>query len=182
MSEDVGKRFDAYGWHVQHCDGHNHDEIAVCLEESMSVAKKPSLIVAKTVIGKGAPTKEGTAGSHGAPLGQEEIEAAKLASGWNDKPDFHVPDEVREVFAERKKELILQHQQWEEKLAGWKQSDPGQAKLWDSHWEKKLPDDLLNQLIDSISGEEDATRNLSGKVIQKMACLLYTSPSPRDRG
>ena len=103
-------------------------------------------------------------GSHGAPLGQEEIEAAKLALGWNDKPDFHVPDEVREVFAERKKELKLQHQQWEEKLAGWKQSDPEQAKLWDSHWEKKLPDDLLNQLIDSISGEEDATRNLSGKI------------------
>ena len=172
MSEDVGKRFEAYGWHVQHCDGHNHDEIADCLEESLSVANKPSLIVAKTVIGKGAPTKEGTAGSHGAPLGQEEIEAAKLASGWNDKPDFHVPDEVREVFAERKKELKLQHQQWEEKLAGWKQSDPEQAKLWDSHWEKKLPDDLLNQLIDSISGEEDATRNLSGKVIQKMAELI----------
>ena len=172
MSEDVGRRFEAYGWHVQHCDGHNHDKIAVCLEEALRVPMKPSLIVAKTIIGKGAPTKEGTAGSHGAPLGADEIRSAKQALGWEEKPDFYVPDEVREVFEERKKNLKLQHQEWEKRLTNWKKSNPELAELWDSHWDKKLPDNLLNQLIETIDGEEDATRNLSGKVIQKMAELI----------
>ncbi len=172
MSEDVGRRFEAYGWHVQHCDGHNHDKIAVCLEEALRVPMKPSLIVAKTIIGKGAPTKEGTAGSHGAPLGADEIRSAKQALGWEEKPDFYVPDEVREVFEERKKNLKLQHQEWEKRQTNWKKSNPELAELWDSHWDKKLPDNLLNQLIETIDGEEDATRNLSGKVIQKMAELI----------
>ena len=73
MSENVGERFKAYGWHVQHCDGHDHEAIAACYENAIQATGQPSLIVAKTTIGIGAPTKADTPAAHGAPLGEGEI-------------------------------------------------------------------------------------------------------------
>nr|WP_275668636.1 transketolase [Crenalkalicoccus roseus] len=94
FSEDVLRRFAAYGWAVRRVDGHDHAEVAAALAWACR-SRRPTLIACRTVIGFGAPKKAGTAASHGAPLGPEEAAAAKSALGWN-HPPFEVPDGLRE--------------------------------------------------------------------------------------
>lgn len=95
FSDDTPMRFDAYGWQViRHVDGHDPDEIRQAIETARATTDRPTLICCRTVIGFGAPNKAGTASSHGAPLGQEEIAGAREALGWSHGP-FEVPDEIR---------------------------------------------------------------------------------------
>ncbi|MEL6877449.1 MAG: transketolase [Pseudomonadota bacterium] len=91
-SEDVRARYEATGWHVVSCDGHDFDDIARAISEAKADGR-PSLVACKTVIGKGAPTKQGTAATHGAPLGADEIAGAREALGWAHEP-FVVPDDI----------------------------------------------------------------------------------------
>ncbi len=91
-SEDVLKRFASYGWAVRRVDGHDHAAIAAALSMAMR-SKKPTMIACRTIIGFGAPTKAGTAGSHGAPLGAAEAQAAKAMLGWNHGP-FEIPEGI----------------------------------------------------------------------------------------
>ena len=93
FSEDIPARLAACGWHVQSCDGHNPAELDAALTAAKAETGKPSLIAMKTVIGFGAPTKAGTASSHGSPLGKDEAAAAKAALGWTAEP-FHIPDDL----------------------------------------------------------------------------------------
>ncbi|HEV7268051.1 MAG TPA: transketolase [Falsiroseomonas sp.] len=98
FSEDVLKRFAAYGWATRRVDGHDHDEVAAALSWATR-NRKPTIIACRTIIGFSAPTKAGTAGSHGAPLGGKEIEAAKSALGWN-HPPFEVPEGLKTRWEE----------------------------------------------------------------------------------
>ena len=95
-SEDVLKRFAAYGWAVKRVDGHDASEVAAALSLAQR-SRKPSLIACRTIIGFSAPKKAGTAGSHGSPLGAEEAQGAKAALGWN-HPPFEVPDGLAEMW------------------------------------------------------------------------------------
>lgn len=97
FTEDVQARFRAYGWHVQAIDGHNPDAIAAATEAALAVTDQPSLIACRTVIGFGAPNKQGTSGCHGSPLGADEVAAARKALGW-DYPPFVVPDEILKAW------------------------------------------------------------------------------------
>ena len=99
--DDAKKRFQAYGWKVLEIDGHDYDEIDRAMRKAEKIADVPVLIIAKTVIGKGAPTKAGTHGCHGAPLGAEEVAATKKALGFDPEKSFYVPQEVYDVFAAR---------------------------------------------------------------------------------
>ena len=99
--DDAKKRFEAYGWKVFEIDGHDYDQIQRAYVRAQKVADQPVLIIAKTTIGKGAPTKAGTAGCHGAPLGAEEVAATKQALGFDPAKSFYVPQEVYDVFAAR---------------------------------------------------------------------------------
>ncbi len=172
MSEDVGKRFEAYGWHAQRCDGHNHEELEACLQKARDQSQQPSLIVAQTIIGKGAPTMAGTAATHGSPLGTEEVQRAKESSGWPQEPLFHIPPEVRMVFDQRAEETLQLYQQWQEQRQQWKTTHPELAEQWRLHTEKQTPEDLMEKLIAAVEGEEGATRKLSQTVIQEAARLL----------
>jgi len=92
FTEDVGKRFTAYGWHVQQvAEGNNPDAVGRALKKAQRVADRPSLIAVRTTIGFGAPHKQGTSESHGSPLGAEELSAAKVNLGWPDEM-FHLPE------------------------------------------------------------------------------------------
>ena len=102
FTENVNARYEALGWHVQDIDGHDHDAIANAVVEAQK-DPRPSLIVAHTTIGKGAPNLAGTSASHGAPLGEEEIVAAKRAMNFPEEK-FCVPQEVYDYFATRKQE------------------------------------------------------------------------------
>ena len=99
--DDAKKRFEAYGWKVFEIDGHDYDQIQRALLKASKETAVPVLVIAKTTIGKGAPTKAGTHGCHGAPLGAEEVAATKAALGFDPAKSFQVPQEVYDVFAER---------------------------------------------------------------------------------
>ena len=101
MKDDARKRFESYGWKVLACDGHDYDQIARAYKRAMKVEGAPVLIIATTTIGLGAPNKKGTAGVHGAPLGEDELKATKSALGFDPEKSFYVPQEVYAMFAAR---------------------------------------------------------------------------------
>ncbi len=94
FTDDTPARFEAYGWQVvENVDGHDGAEITAAIEEALADEDRPTLICCKTIIGFGAPNKQGTASTHGAPLGDEEIAAARKTLGW-DSPPFEIPDDI----------------------------------------------------------------------------------------
>ena len=95
-SEDVLERYRAYGWHTAHCDGHDPDDVRRALDEALS-DPRPSLIGCRTIIGYGAPNKQGTAATHGAALGPDEVAAAREQLVWEHEP-FELPDEILEAW------------------------------------------------------------------------------------
>ncbi|MBX7481450.1 transketolase [Qipengyuania qiaonensis] len=113
-SENIKARYEATGWHVVSCDGHDFDDIRRAIDEAVA-DDRPSLVACKTVIGKGAPNKQGTSATHGAPLGDEEISAARAVLGWDAKP-FEIPEQVLSDWrgtAERGKKA---HADWQDRL------------------------------------------------------------------
>jgi transketolase len=172
MSEDVGKRFEAYGWHVQHIDGHDHAQITAAYDAAVAGVGKPVLICARTTIGHGAPTKEGTHKAHGEPLGKDEALAAKRAAGWPEDKTFFVPDEVRAHFAARAQVLAKEHDAWRAHEARWLAEHADKAELYRALGERSFPVDLAAQLAAAAPAATDATRSLAGTVLQKAAALM----------
>ena len=172
FSESVSKRFESYGWQVIEIDGHNHAEIESALKTGIAEAGKPTLIKARTHIGYGAPGKVDTAGVHGAPLGAEEIRAAKENLGWPEDKSFYVPDEVRTEVKKRIAVLKEDYNKWMKEYQSAKASAPETFNALDSDWIKTQIDTLAAELNSSIPAESAATRKLSGAVMQKIAEYL----------
>ncbi|MEO1167278.1 MAG: transketolase [Pseudomonadota bacterium] len=126
-SEDIPARYEAAGWHVTNCDGHDPDAIRFAIEEALA-DPRPSLIACKTVIGYGAPNKQGTAATHGAPLGEDEVAAARTELGW-DAPAFQVPHEIAETWAEAGTRCADLHAQWTERLSGHADKDEFERRV-----------------------------------------------------
>ena len=114
-SEDIAKRYDAYGWHVVACDGHKPGEIARAIEAAQA-DPRPSLIACRTIIGYGAPKKQGTSATHGSPLGAEEIAGARLGLKWSHEP-FVVPDDVRDAWLAAGDRGKTASAEWDRRLA-----------------------------------------------------------------
>ena len=173
MGENVGRRFEAYGWHVQHVDGHDHAAIRAALEKARAETVRPSLVIAKTQIGKGAPTKGGTHEVHGAPLGAEEMKRTRAALHWPDET-FVVPDDVRDVFrgvATRNHQL---REQWVTMLGSWRAKNAQAAREWDAHWARKAPDNVIEELVAAVGDQPAATRALprARSIPQKATALM----------
>lgn len=113
-SEDMNKRFEAAGWHVQSVDGHDPQAVEAAIRTAQN-DPRPSLIGCKTVIGYGAPTKKGTAGVHGAPLGAAEIEGTRAALGWTHAP-FEIPADVLKAWREAGKRGAADRAAWLERF------------------------------------------------------------------
>ena len=118
LADDVKKRFASYGWKVFEVDGHDYDAIRSAYRRAAKVKGQPVIVVANTVIGRGAPTKQDTADCHGAPLGAEETAALKRALGFDPERSFVVPDEVYKLFKSRTDSLHRLALKW--KKSGWK--------------------------------------------------------------
>ena len=168
--EDVTKRFEGYGWHVQTVDGRDHDGI----DRAISAAKqdpRPSLVRVRTTIGYGAPKKQGTSGVHGAPLGEEELKAAKENLGWPLEPRFLVPDDVRAFWQETVAAKQADAARRREAERAWRAENADDAAILDAHLQRTLPADLRQKLLDGLD-VADSTRKLSNVVIQKAAALV----------
>jgi transketolase len=114
-SEDTLRRFAAAGWATRRVDGHDHNAVAAALSYAAR-SRKPTLIACRTIIGFGAPTKAGTAGSHGSPLGAQEAASAKQALGWN-HPPFEVPEGIAEAWRQRGMRGATARRAWLKRLA-----------------------------------------------------------------
>jgi transketolase len=168
FTEDVGRRFDAYGWHVQNLgEDLGLDRIEAAVDAAKEVADRPSLIVARTHIAPGAPTKQDTGEAHGAPLGEEEIRATKANYGWPSEEPFFIPEEALEHFrrcVERGREWEAE---WRERFDAYAAAHPDLASElqrilrgdlpegWDAATPRKGPDAGMI-----------ATRKASNEVIQ----------------
>ncbi|HEY7728989.1 MAG TPA: transketolase [Candidatus Eisenbacteria bacterium] len=170
--EEVGERFEAYGWHVQRVDGHDHAAVREAIAAGVAERERPSILLARTLIGKGAPTKQGTAQTHGEPLGSEELRRAKEAAGWPLDPPFLVPEEVRAFFRDRAEEKRRVREIWDGDEAAFRRSSPEAAERWDALWSRAVPADLQARLLSVASGEGLATRKHSGRTIQAAAALI----------
>ncbi len=171
FTEDVGKRFEAYGWQVLKVEqGNSIEDLTKAVNEAKEETERPSLIMVCTEIGCGSPGKQGTAGAHGAPLGAEEVVETKKNLGWPLEPDFYVPEEVYEHFAGRKQELKAKKEQWDKLFSEYSSKHPGLAEKWDQWFSGKVPDQLLNDgRLWDFGDKPDATRGSSGKVMQVLA-------------
>lgn len=172
FTEDRAKRFEAYGWQVLTIDGHDGEQASHALALAKADKERPTLIVARTHIGYGSPNKQDDAEVHGAPLGEEELRATKERLGWPLEPSFYIPEEVTRLFAQRVQELQTEYKAWQMRYQAWRNAHPDLAALYDAHISKALPNDLEQQLLEALPPKPNATRRLSGQVIQKIAELV----------
>lgn len=172
FSENIEKRFEAYGWQTLRTDAYDHEAIRKAIKLAQAEKEKPTIIITKSHIGYGSPHKVDTPEVHGSPLGAEELIETKKNLGWQYDKDFYVPDEVKDLFAARKKSLIAEYNSWVNDFNSWKKENPEQAELYNKFVTGWLPENLFEELLAAAPKEANATRVLSSKVIQKIGELV----------
>jgi transketolase len=174
FTEDRDRRFEAYGWHVQHVkDGNDVEAIDKAIKNAKA-DPRPSMISVRTVLGYGSPHKANTHEAHGSPLGKEETRATKENLGWPLEPTFLVPDEVRQFWAGRIEEVKKDYDAWQRKFAQWQKENPQKAQLWSALAGRSTPADLPEQLAAVVANANapEATRKHGQAVLQRAAALL----------
>ncbi|AJQ28139.1 transketolase [Pelosinus fermentans] len=171
FSEDVQKRFKAYGWQVLYVeDGNDLTNIDKALVKAKADTLRPTLIEVKTTIGFGSPNKAGSSASHGSPLGKEEVQLTKAAYKWSYEEDFYVPDEVYTHFSETViKEGARLEEKWNTLLDKYRIQYPELAKNLESAINGLLPDHWDCNLPQYEDGKKIASRSSSGEVINAFA-------------
>ncbi|MBI5710392.1 MAG: transketolase [Candidatus Eisenbacteria bacterium] len=172
FTEDVTKRFEAYGWHVEKVSAYHRAALEQAIARAVAETERPSLIVTRSHIGFGAPDKQDTREAHGEPLGAAEVAAAKRALGWPEAPPFLVPDEVRALFARCAESRAGEYEAWQSGIKQWRSRQPEQAALWDDLLSKRVPADLLERLVSAAPAGAGATRAHGGAVLQQAAALV----------
>ncbi len=172
FTEDVAARFASYGWQVLNVsNGEDIDAVRTAIAEAKRETEKPSMIIVRTNIAQGTP-KQGSASSHGSPLGEDNIIAWKQAIGWEHEP-FTVPAEVSAHIAELNAGMKEKALEYDRMLEGYKKAYPELAKELESWYSRKLPQELLDD--ESFFAFEDkpiATRACSGTVLNRLAAYL----------
>jgi transketolase len=173
FSEDVPKRYESYGWHVQRIDGHDLDAIDKAIEAASKITDRPTLIAARTTIGKGAPHKANDAEVHGSPLGKEEMASTRKALNWPDEP-FYIPAKTLGIFAARISELTDRYTAWEDGFKSWQGKHKELAADLDARLNLTVPADLEVQLLKALPEKAVpiATRKLSQTILQTASALV----------
>jgi transketolase len=174
FGEDVGARFAAYGWHVQHvADGNDLDGVDHALTRARSETRRPSLVIVRTEIGYGAPHKAGTFEAHGSPLGPEEVRAAKQNLGWPLEPPFHVPAAALANFRRALDEGKKAHRNWDQRLEAYGRAFPDLAVELRRTLAAELPEGWDAELPAFPADEKGlATRKASEAMMQSLAKKL----------
>lgn len=171
MSEDTLSRFKAYGWDVLEVDGHDIDQLHAVISQARENQQKPVFILAHTTIGKGSPNKAGTHHAHGAPLGPDEVAAAKTALGLPEEP-FYVPKAVETFFREKLHADKKREENWNTTFKLWSKAHPELKAEFEKMLHHEIPADLEQKLWDlEISGQV-AGRKSSNTVVNFLADLL----------
>ncbi|CUX96526.1 transketolase [Candidatus Doolittlea endobia] len=176
FTDDTASRFEAYGWHVvRGVEGHDSDSVKSAIDKARAVIDKPSLLICKTVIAFGAPTKAGTQAAHGAPLGNDEISATRKILGWNEPP-FVIPTEVYQDW-DAKEAGNQKESAWDDKFTAYKQAFPELACEFKRRMNGELP---MNWQVESqkiielfqAKPEEIASRKASQNVLDAFGPMM----------
>jgi transketolase len=176
FSDDTARRFEAYGWQViSDVDGHDSDAVAEALDSALADEERPTLICCKTVIGYGAPNKQGTADTHGAPLGPGEIEATRKELGW-DHPAFEIPDGIKTAWDSTERGA-QQEMQWSNLFSEYEKEHPDLAMEFQRRMTSELPRDWAKFSAHAIkeidnAGADMATRKASLVALNALAPAL----------
>ena len=171
FSEDVGRRYEAYGWHVQDLgEDIALDSLEQAVVAAKGVADKPSLIIIRTHIAQGSPNKQDTHGAHGSPLGEDEVALTKQAYGWPSEEPFHIPEEALEHFRRAVDRGRSVEAEWSRRFDAYREEHPELAAEFERIQRADLPQGWDSGLPrrDATDGAI-ATRKASGEVIQWVA-------------
>lgn len=176
FTEDVGARFEAYGWHVQTVhDGNNLEKIEIAIRHAQQVTDKPSLIKVKTHIGFGSPNKQDSHDAHGSPLGEDEIKLTKKNYGWDENSSFLIPDEALNHFRLALDEGKRKENDWKSLFAQYQRNHPELAATLERSVSGQYGDAWKNALpVFTAENGSIATREASGKVLAAITPHLPT--------
>ena len=170
FDEDVSKRFEAYGWHVQNLpDLNDLEAIKGAIKNAKDETTKPSLIKVRSIIGYGSPNKENTAAAHGSPLGKDEVRLVKENFGFDPDKSFIIPKEVADFYHKAGQKSAQNETEWNDLYKNYKKRHPELAKEYEDITAGKLPDGWEKKLPVFEAGEELATRKASGKTLNAIA-------------
>ncbi|MDF2666202.1 MAG: transketolase [Microbacterium sp.] len=179
FTEDVQKRYEAYGWHVQTVDwkktGQYVEDVAelyAAIEAAKGETSKPSLIILKTIIGWPSPGKQNSGKIHGSALGADELKATKEVLGFDPEQHFAVADDVLEHTRELVERGEAEKAAWQQKFDAWAAAHPERKQLWDRLQARELPADIADALPAFEAGKDVSTRAASGTVINALAAEL----------
>jgi transketolase len=175
FTENVGQRFEAYGWHIARIDGNDLDGISAALEEARAETQRPSLIITKTTIAYGSPNKAGTAAAHGSPLGEEEVELTKERLGWPPEAKFFVPDEALAEFRKCLDTGQQRESEWDARFASYAEAFPEDVAAFRTALAGDLPAGWEDTLPKFAPGDKAvSTRVAGGQALNALAPVLPT--------
>ncbi len=173
FDEDVSKRFEAYGWHVQNLQDINDlDAVSKAIKKAKKETDRPSLIKVRSIIGYGSPNKHNSAAAHGSPLGKDELRLVKENFGFDPDKDFIVSEEVLDFYRKAGKKSAKKEKEWNELYKNYKKRHPKLAKEYEDITAGKLPEGWEKKLPVFETGTELATRKASGKTLNAIAEYL----------
>jgi len=176
FTDDTPRRFEAYGWQVvRDVDGHDGAAIAAAIKTAKAATQRPTLICCKTIIGWGAPNKQGTEATHGAPLGEAEVAAAREKLGWT-SPPFVVPDDIRAGWDARTRGAAAE-QSWQQRLSAYRAAHPELAAEFERRLRGELPAGWHEKLQDFVAATIEkpaalATRSSSQQVLNVLGAAI----------
>ena len=173
FGEDVGARYEAYGWQVQHVDdGNDLEALDQAIRSAKAATDRPSLIVMRTHIAFGSPNKVDTAGAHGSPLGKDEIQLTKQALGWPSTEPFFVPEDALAEWRKCRDRGAALESEWQRSYDGFRAAQSDRAKELERRNRGELPAGWDADIPSFPSGKPVATRNASEKVLNAIAPRL----------
>lgn len=179
--DDTPARFKAYGWNViGPIDGHDIEAVARALADAKNSADKPTLVVAKTHIGKGSPNRANTAKAHGEPLGAEEIALTRTAIGWEHKP-FELPEAVYQEWDAKAKGLAAEAE-WDAKFAAYKAAHPELAAEFTRRMKGDLPRNFAQVVVDAAVAAHTKAETVASRKASQIALEAFTAALPEMLG
>ncbi len=172
--EDVTKRFESYGWHVEHVEDVNDiDELERAIDRAIQQKDRPSLVRIRSIIGYPSPNKQGTSGAHGSPLGEDEVRATKEVMGWDPDKQFYVPDDVG-AHMDQKARGASEKAEWTARFESWKLANPERVEQWETAWAGKPLPGFAATLPPAWGAEAMSTRVAGGKAMEAFASHVPT--------
>jgi transketolase len=174
FTEDVGKRYEAYGWNVLHVSRGDTDldEIDRAIVSGLAETRRPTIIVVHTTLGYGSPHKAGTSAAHGSPLGKEEVVLTKRALHWEWEEPFYIPKEALTQFRGAVDRGKADQADWEKRFASYAREYPDLAGQWRSAWTLDLPAGWDDGLPSWKGGDKEATRVAGGAALNAIAAKV----------